>query len=121
MHQGDCRTNVPEDGRNAVTWGIFPGQEVVQTTIIERESFLAWKVLFLFCLLYHVLRVYCQDDAFSIWSEWASFYRPESEERKLLEGIRDNRWLVSIVHHDYKDSEGLWTFLLDDKAETVSL
>jgi hypothetical protein len=27
-----------------VTWGVFPGQEVVQTTIIERESFLTWKV-----------------------------------------------------------------------------
>jgi methylenetetrahydrofolate reductase (NADPH) len=42
--QGDCRSNVPENGRNAVTWGVFPGQEVVQTTIIERESFLSWKV-----------------------------------------------------------------------------
>ena len=42
--QGDCRSNVSEDGRNAVTWGVFPGQEVVQTTIIERESFLLWKV-----------------------------------------------------------------------------
>lgn len=45
VRQGECRTNVPEDGRNAVTWGIFPGQEIVQTTIIERESFLTWKVL----------------------------------------------------------------------------
>lgn len=35
---------MPENGRNAVTWGVFPGQEVVQTTIIERESFLSWKV-----------------------------------------------------------------------------
>ena len=43
--QGDFRTNVDDDGRNAVTWGVFPGQEIVQTTIIERESFLAWKVL----------------------------------------------------------------------------
>lgn len=41
---GDFRTNVPEGGRNAVTWGIFPGQEVAQSTIIEKESFLAWKV-----------------------------------------------------------------------------
>jgi hypothetical protein len=46
MHhlQGDLRTNVAIDGRNAVTWGVFPGQEIVQTTIIERESFLFWKV-----------------------------------------------------------------------------
>lgn len=42
--QGECRSNVPEDGRNAVTWGVFPGQEITQTTIIEKESFLTWKV-----------------------------------------------------------------------------
>ena len=41
-----------EDGRNAVTWGVFPGQEVVQTTIIERESFLSWKVSL---VLWHLL------------------------------------------------------------------
>lgn len=40
----DLRTNVEEGQRNAVTWGVFPGQEIVQTTIIERESFLSWKV-----------------------------------------------------------------------------
>lgn len=33
-----------EGERNAVTWGVFPGQEIVQSTIIERESFLSWKV-----------------------------------------------------------------------------
>ncbi|EDR14910.1 uncharacterized protein LACBIDRAFT_244474 [Laccaria bicolor S238N-H82] len=93
---GECRSNVPEGGRNAVTWGVFPGQEIAQTTIIEKESFLTWK-----------------DEAFSIWSEWASFYRPGSEERKLLEGVRNERWLVSIVHHDYKDPQALWTFLFD--------
>jgi len=42
--QGDLRTNVPDVDRNAVTWGIFPAKEIVQTTIIERESFLSWKV-----------------------------------------------------------------------------
>lgn len=42
--QGDLRTSTNDDARNAVTWGVFPGQEIVQTTIIERESFLAWKV-----------------------------------------------------------------------------
>lgn len=42
--QGECRGNVPEHSRNPVTWGIFPGQEIAQTTIIEKESFLSWKV-----------------------------------------------------------------------------
>lgn len=27
-----------------VTWGVFPGQEIAASTIIERDSFLAWKV-----------------------------------------------------------------------------
>ncbi|KAJ7286190.1 methylenetetrahydrofolate reductase-domain-containing protein [Mycena rebaudengoi] len=93
---GEFRGNVPEGGRNAVTWGVFPGQEIAQTTIIERESFLSWK-----------------DEAFSIWSEWSLLYRPQSDERKLLESVRDERWLVSIVHHDYQNTQALWTFLLD--------
>jgi len=92
--QGDLRTNVPDDGRNAVTWGVFPGHEIIQTTIIERESFLSWK-----------------EDAFSTWAEWASFYPPRSSERELLEGIRKERWLVSIVHHDFKNQDALWEFL----------
>ncbi|KDQ61166.1 hypothetical protein JAAARDRAFT_55867 [Jaapia argillacea MUCL 33604] len=93
---GECVTNVPEGGRNAVTWGVFPGQEIIQTTIIEQESFLSWK-----------------DEAFSIWAEWASFYPPESEERKLLESITRDRWLVSIVHHDYRNPLALWNFLFE--------
>lgn len=46
--QGECRSNVPDDGRNAVTWGVFSGKEITQTTIIERESFLSWKVCTVF-------------------------------------------------------------------------
>ncbi|KIK69737.1 hypothetical protein GYMLUDRAFT_79816 [Collybiopsis luxurians FD-317 M1] len=94
--KGECRSNVPEDGRNAVTWGVFSGQELIQTTIIERQSFLAWK-----------------EEAFSIWADWASFYRPHSPERKLLEGIYSERWLVNIIHHDYKRADALWTFIFD--------
>ncbi|KAJ7074128.1 methylenetetrahydrofolate reductase-domain-containing protein [Mycena amicta] len=94
---GECRGNVPEGGRNAVTWGVFPGQEIVQTTIIERESFLTWK-----------------EEAFSIWSDWASLYRPESDERQLLERVCEERWLVSIVHHDYRDPTALWTFVFEE-------
>jgi len=87
-------TNVPEDGRNAVTWGMFPGQEIAQTTIIERESFLTWK-----------------EEAFSIWADWASFYPPGSPERNCLESIRKRWWLLSIVHHDYRRPDALWSFL----------
>ena len=42
--RGEFRTNTTKDAVNAVTWGVFPGQEIVQSTIIEETSFLAWKV-----------------------------------------------------------------------------
>ncbi|KAF9792741.1 methylenetetrahydrofolate reductase-domain-containing protein [Thelephora terrestris] len=94
--EGNLRTSMSDDGKNAVTWGVFPGQEIVQTTIIETESFLAWK-----------------DAAFSLWADWASVYAPQSPERNLLESVRKERWLVSIVHHDYIHTDSLWKFVSD--------
>jgi methylenetetrahydrofolate reductase (NADPH) len=41
---GDLRTNSRSEGPNAVTWGVFPGKEIVQPTIVEAISFMAWKV-----------------------------------------------------------------------------
>jgi methylenetetrahydrofolate reductase (NADPH) len=42
--QSDLRTNSTSEGPNAVTWGVFPGKEIVQPTIVEAISFMAWKV-----------------------------------------------------------------------------
>ena len=44
--QGDLRTNSHSEGPNAVTWGVFPGKEIIQPTIVEAISFMAWKVNF---------------------------------------------------------------------------
>jgi len=41
---GDLRTNTRSEGPNAVTWGVFPGREILQPTIVEAVSFMAWKV-----------------------------------------------------------------------------
>jgi len=41
---GDWASNMEDDSANAVTWGVFRGQEIAQSTIIERDSFVAWKV-----------------------------------------------------------------------------
>jgi methylenetetrahydrofolate reductase (NADPH) len=54
-----------------------------------------------------------QDEAFSIWTDWARQFSPDSQERRLLENIRDTRWLVNVTHHDFKDPEALWTFLFE--------
>ncbi|KAI8974744.1 methylenetetrahydrofolate reductase-domain-containing protein [Pilobolus umbonatus] len=43
--KGDFATNViDDDAQNAVTWGVFPGKEIIQPTIIEEASFKSWKV-----------------------------------------------------------------------------
>lgn len=96
--KGDYLTNMTDQATNAVTWAVFPGQEIVQSTIIEEVSFLAWK-----------------EEAFEIWTEWARLFPLRSASRKLLENISQDSWLVSLIHHDYKDPEGLWRFLLEDQ------
>jgi hypothetical protein len=48
--KGEVKTSMHETERNAVTWGVFPGQEIIQPTIIEEESFLTWKVRVPDCL-----------------------------------------------------------------------
>lgn len=94
---GELKTSMQDTERNAVTWGVFPGQEIIQSTIIEEESFLTWK-----------------DEAFSIWKDWAWQFRPDSQERQLLERIIDTRWLVNVTHHDFKNPDALWNFLFKD-------
>lgn len=42
--QGENITNAPELQPNAVTWGIFPGREIVQPTVVDPVSFMFWKV-----------------------------------------------------------------------------
>lgn len=97
---GDYETNMDDDGTNAVTWGVFPGHEIAQSTIIERENFLSWKT-----------------EAFSTWLDWARLYPPESEEHRLLDKVRKTRWLISVIHHDYKVRTALWEFLLDEQIQ----
>ncbi|KAK2603704.1 methylenetetrahydrofolate reductase 1 [Conoideocrella luteorostrata] len=80
---------------NAVTWGVFPGKEIVTPTIIEEFSFKAWS-----------------EEAFGIWGEWAKVYGRGSDSEKLLSGIRSDYWLVNIIHHDFIDREALWNLLL---------
>jgi methylenetetrahydrofolate reductase (NADPH) len=49
--QGDLRTNNTSEGPNAVTWGVFPGKEILQPTVVEAVSFMAWKVSNMVCQL----------------------------------------------------------------------
>ncbi|KAI1310044.1 methylenetetrahydrofolate reductase 2 [Xylaria venustula] len=84
-----------ESSTNAVTWGVFPGKEILTPTIIEEVSFRAWA-----------------EEAFGIFSEWAQVYGKGHESEKLLEAARADSWLVNIIHHDYMDKDTLWNLLL---------
>ncbi|SOV09556.1 related to MET12 - methylenetetrahydrofolate reductase [Ustilago sp. UG-2017a] len=94
--KGDFASNLGDGEANTVTWAVFPGKEIVQSTIIERESFEAWR-----------------DEAFEIWSEWSLLFPKASASCKLIEAVKEARWLVTVVHHDYKDIEALWRFLAE--------
>ncbi|KAI4163329.1 MAG: hypothetical protein LQ342_003064 [Letrouitia transgressa] len=88
---GDLRTNAPSDGPNAVTWGVFPGKEIVQPTIVETISFLAWK-----------------DEAFRLGSDWANCHPARSASRELIEGIMNNWYLINIVDNDFHSTHGVF-------------
>lgn len=97
---GDMRTNTTSEAPNAVTWGCFPHKEIVQPTIVESISFLAWK-----------------DEAYEIGRNWARVYDEKSPSRKMLDRIFGERedgdddhddddasgwWLVNVVYNDFK-------------------
>ena len=88
-------TNCDQDTPIAVTWGVFPGREVLQPTVVDPHSFKVWK-----------------DEAFSLWSDWAALYEEGSESRRVLLDMRDQYYLVNLVDNDYVSDECcLWPLL----------
>ncbi|KAI5778617.1 methylenetetrahydrofolate reductase-domain-containing protein [Geopyxis carbonaria] len=104
--RGTLKTNTPE-GPNAVTWGVYPGKEIIQPTVVETISFLAWK-----------------DEAFRLGEDWAHCYDLETPARHLIQNIMDTWWLINIVDNDFHRSgklfdlfEGLEVKNLDEVLE----
>ncbi|CAL5336864.1 unnamed protein product [Camellia sinensis] len=78
-------SNVSQTDVNAVTWGVFPGKEIIQPTVVDPSSFMVWK-----------------DEAFEIWSRgWAQLYPEADPSRNLLEEVQSSYFLVSLVDNDY--------------------
>jgi len=89
--RGDLRTNTHSEGPNAVTWGVFPGKEIVQPTVVEAISFMAWK-----------------DEAFELGMQWAHMYEPSSPTYRLLVNMMETYYLVNVVHNNIKDQEAIF-------------
>jgi len=88
--RGDFESS-DEESVNPVTWGTFTGKEIITPTIIEAVSFKAWL-----------------EEAFGIWAEWQRIFKPGSESSRLIERIRKDYWLVSVIHHGYLEEGALW-------------
>ncbi|KAG0208085.1 hypothetical protein BGX33_006482 [Mortierella sp. NVP41] len=94
---GDLHTNTNGCKPNAVTWGVFPGREVVQPTIVELSSFDAWK-----------------DEAFALWEQWSRCYPQQSKPRELLNELGQTWYLVNIVNNDYHEKDGIYEIFKED-------
>ena len=89
--EGDLKTNAPNEGPNAVTWGVFPGKEIVQPTIVETVSFLAWK-----------------DEFYRLGQQWANCHAAISPSRYVIEDVIDTWYLLNIVHNDFHVTRGIF-------------
>ena len=66
--EGEYVSNVVLNAVNAVTWGVFPGKEIIQPTVVDPASFMIWK-----------------DEAFEIWTRgWARLFPEGDPSRELL-------------------------------------
>ncbi|XP_045155057.1 methylenetetrahydrofolate reductase isoform X3 [Echinops telfairi] len=95
--KGENITNAPELQPNAVTWGIFPGREIIQPTVVDPVSFMFWK-----------------DEAFALWMEqWGKLYEEGSPSRTVIQHIHDNYFLVNLVDNEFPLDNCLWQVVED--------
>ncbi|KAH3681624.1 hypothetical protein WICPIJ_007414 [Wickerhamomyces pijperi] len=90
----DLSSNTKDDSANAVTWGIFPGQEVLQPTIVEKVSFLAWK-----------------DEVYRIAQEWSTIFDNDEDvaSKTAIHSIIDDYALVNIVDNDFVGQDKIFS------------
>lgn len=103
--------NMKDGEVNAVTWGIFPGREVIQPTIVDADAFMIWK-----------------DEALNIFQNtWAVIYKPAKNEKgedlpgdepsvAFMDHCSENLFVVNIVENDF--IEGDLNKVMKDFIET---
>jgi methylenetetrahydrofolate reductase (NADPH) len=91
------------EGANAVTWGVFPGREIIQPTVVDTGSFRVWS-----------------HEAFELWGQWEKIYKvlqpsdegyeaekakAQAQARSIISNVRDSYYLVNIVDNDYTSQD----------------
>ncbi|CAF1900997.1 unnamed protein product [Rotaria magnacalcarata] len=88
-------TNADGEQATALTWGVFPGKEIIQPTVVDPVSFMIWK-----------------DEAFSLWMErWGKLYEPGSPSYSIIDEVSNTYFLVNLVDNDYPQGSCLWKVL----------
>lgn len=81
--------NVLKDSVNAVTWGVFPSQEIAQPTVVDHTAFDIWA-----------------EELFdSIKIDWMQIYDSESKSAQILKRLHENYYLVNIVDNDFVNGD----------------
>jgi len=87
----------------AVTWGVFPGKEIKQPTVVDPISFNFWK-----------------DEAFGLWKvQWQSLYETDTVSSNIIENVCKNFCLVNLVDNDFIKGNCLFELIekvLDSRA-----
>ncbi len=87
--RGQSHSTLSENAVTAVTWGVFPGREIIQPTIVDAKSFKIWK-----------------EEAFQLWlDEWRTLYDRDSESWKLISHMHDTYFLVNVVENDFVNGD----------------
>ncbi|OAX80068.1 hypothetical protein ACJ72_05609 [Emergomyces africanus] len=98
---GELKTNTT-DSPNAVTWGIFASKEIIQPTIVETISFLAWK-----------------DEAYRLGDDWAKCHAATSPSRHLIQQVMDSWYLVNIVNNDFHKTHDIFNLFKDLEVKNL--
>ncbi|AMD19811.1 HCL340Cp [Eremothecium sinecaudum] len=92
-NEDNLNTNHPDDTKAiAVTWGVFPGREVLQPTIVEKVSFIAWK-----------------EEFYRILDDWRLRFSAngDSKSAELLQTIINDYALVTIVDNNFISNDDM--------------
>ena len=87
--KGESYSTMDDQAVTAVTWGVFPGKEIIQPTVVDSRSFKIWK-----------------DEAFQLWlDEWRALYPKNSESWQALTQLHQEYFLVNVVENDFVNGD----------------
>jgi len=82
---GDMQVSPNTSGPvTAVTWGVFPGREIQQPTVVDAASFRAWK-----------------DEAFALWEMFQEVNAENESMKRVVSNIADTWYLVNVVDNNF--------------------